>query len=72
MEGTEHGGFYYGEGQRNVVYIVDVEGMRVVIDTMYLPGVSEADLAEMDALVASMRFEQPPVAAPDATPTPAG
>jgi hypothetical protein len=47
----------YGNGQNNTVYIVDVDGTRQVIDTMYLPGTSAANLAELDQIVASIRFE---------------
>ena len=71
MEGSEHGPYFYGEGQRNIVYVMDVEGVRMVIDTMYVPGVSEEDLAELDALVASMRIEpQDPGATASPTPSP--
>lgn len=44
-------------GQRNVVYIVDVNGDRLVIDTWHMPGTSAADLAELDAILASMRIK---------------
>ena len=47
----------YGSGQRNTVYIIDVDGTRQVIDTMHLPGTSEANLAELDQILASIRFE---------------
>lgn len=43
-------------GQLNVVYIVDVNGERLVIDTWHMPGTSAADLAELDAILASMRI----------------
>jgi hypothetical protein len=49
----------YGDGQHNTVYIVDVDGTRQVIDTMFLPGTSAANLAELDQVVASIRFESP-------------
>lgn len=39
------------------MYIVDVDGTRQVIDTMYLPGTSEANLAELEQILASIRFE---------------
>ena len=44
-------------GQLNVAYIVDVNGERLVIDTWHMPGTSAADLAELDAILASMRIE---------------
>jgi hypothetical protein len=43
-------------GQLEVVYIVDVNGDRLVIDTWHMPGTSAADLAELDAILASMRI----------------
>jgi len=43
-------------GQLNVVYIVNVNGDRLVIDTWHMPGTSAADLAELDAILASMRI----------------
>ena len=49
----------YGNGQHNTVYIIDVDGTRQVIDTMYLPGTSTADRAEIDQVIASIRFESP-------------
>jgi hypothetical protein len=52
---TENLGMH--SGQLNVVYIVDVNGDRLVIDTWHMPGTSAADLAELDAILASMRIE---------------
>ena len=49
--------YTYGNGQHNTVYIIDVDGQRQVIDTMYLPAASTADRAELDQIVASIRFE---------------
>jgi hypothetical protein len=57
----------YGNGQHNSVYIIDVDGTRQVIDTMYLPGTSTADRAEIDEIVASIRFESSP-ASPSPSP----
>ena len=51
---TENLGMH--SGQLNVVYIVDVNGERLVIDTWHMPGTSAADLAELDAILASMRI----------------
>jgi hypothetical protein len=56
-EPGDWGGWIYGGGMRNAVYIIDVDGKRVVIDTMSLPGASAADLAEFDQMIASIRFE---------------
>ena len=58
----ESGGLNGGwppNNQSNIVYILDVGDMRAVIDTLYTPDASEADLAEAEQLIASMRFEWP-------------
>jgi len=57
----------YGNGQHNTVYIIDVDGTRQVIDTMYLPATSAADRTEIDQIVASIRFETRP-ASPSPSP----
>jgi hypothetical protein len=51
-----YGGYVYGAGQRNTVYILDVNGKRFVLDTMYLPTATEADKAELQAIVDSIQF----------------
>ena len=56
--GGEKGG-WPPHDQSNIVYILDVGDMRAVIDTLYTPDASEADLAEAEQLIASMRFEWP-------------
>jgi hypothetical protein len=52
-----YGGHVYGSGQKNSVYILDVAGERLVLDTMYLPGTSDANLAELAQLMDSIRIE---------------
>jgi hypothetical protein len=52
--------YTHDNGQHNTFYIVDVDGTRQVIDAMYLPGTSAADRAELDQIVASIRFEPRP------------
>jgi hypothetical protein len=66
-EPGDWGGWVYGGGQRNAVYIIDVDGKRVVIDTMSLPGASATDLAQLDQLIASIRFE-PRASSPSPSP----
>jgi hypothetical protein len=61
------GGWIYGGGQREAVYIIDVDGQRLVIDTMSLPDASAADLAEFDQIIASIRFE-PRASSPSPSP----
>jgi hypothetical protein len=43
-------------GGRSSVYVVDVDGSRVVITAGYSPEASAADIAELDEIVASIRF----------------
>jgi hypothetical protein len=47
----------FRSGQVNVVYILDVEGARIVINTWHMPGASDANLAELDAILASVSIE---------------
>ena len=61
------GGWIYGGGQREAAYIIDVDGQRLVIDTMSLPGASATDLAEFDQMIASIRFE-PRASSPSPSP----
>jgi hypothetical protein len=61
------GGWVEAGGQRNAVYIIDVDGQRLVIDTMSLPGASATDVAELDQLIASIRFE-PRASSPSPSP----
>jgi hypothetical protein len=55
--GGGYGGYVYGPGQHNTVYIVDVNGELLVLDTMYLPTATAADKAELQAIVDSIRIE---------------
>ena len=53
------GRFHQGPGQVDQIYILDVAGQRLVIDTHFLPGTSEADLAERQAIVDSIQIDLP-------------
>ncbi len=55
--GGGDGGYVYGAGQRNTVYILDVNGTPLVIDTMYLPTATAADKAELQAVIDAVSFE---------------
>ena len=50
------GRFHQGPGQVDRVYILDVGGQRVVIDAHFLPGASDAVLAEQQAIVDSIQL----------------
>jgi hypothetical protein len=54
--GGGDGGFVHGPGQRNTVYILDINGTPLVIDTMYMPTATAADKAELQAVVDSVSF----------------
>jgi hypothetical protein len=63
------GGNNLGPGQLNIVYVVGVDGARLLLDTVYLPDTSAQDLAEAEQIIASMRFEpHAPVVTPGASP----
>jgi hypothetical protein len=51
------GGYNYGPGQQDTVYIIDVDGERLVIHAMHTPIASEGDIAELQAIVDSIRIE---------------
>jgi hypothetical protein len=55
--GGGDGGFVYGPGQHNTVYILDIDGTPLVIDTMYMPTATAADKAELQAVIDSVSFE---------------
>lgn len=44
-------------GQMFEVYVVDVDGERLVLDAFHYPGTSEADLAALEAVVDSIRID---------------
>jgi len=44
-------------GQIDVIYILDVEGTRVVIDGSYLPSTSATDVAEFEEIIASIDIQ---------------
>jgi hypothetical protein len=62
---ADYGPPTWGNDQRDVVYLIDVDGARWMIDTHIRPSVPEADLTELEQLIASIRFETP-AAAPSA------
>lgn len=49
---------HHASGQIDVVYFVDVDRRTLFVDVSYLPGASEADLAEMAAILSSMVIER--------------
>lgn len=55
--GALNSGWRSVEGQTDRVYVFDVGGDRVVINTWHFTDTSEADLAELETILASIRFE---------------
>ncbi|GAA6525577.1 hypothetical protein [Intrasporangium sp. DVR] len=49
---------HHAPGQVDVVYLVDLDREPLVIDVSHLPGTTAADLAEVDATLASMVVER--------------
>ena len=66
---------HYAPGQLDTVYEVDVDRRPLVIDASHMPATSREDLAELEAILASMVIdrggpvETPSPASPTATPT---
>ena len=50
------GRFHQGPGQVDLVYILDVDGQRTVIDAAYMPSTSEAVQAERQAIIDSIQL----------------
>ena len=53
------GRYHQGPGQVDQLYILDVEGQRVVIYSNYMPGTSEAERAEREAIIDSIQLGGP-------------
>jgi len=49
--------YTFGDGQHATVYVFEVSGTRQVIQTTYLPGTPGTDLAELQAIVDSIKIE---------------
>jgi len=48
--------FHQGPGQHDLLWIIDVDGTRVVIDAGFYEGTSAADMAELQAILDSIQF----------------
>ena len=48
---------YASPGQRDTLWILDVDGKRVVIEAVSFPGTSAEDLAAQQQLIDSIRIE---------------
>lgn len=46
-------------GQVDMLWVLDVDGRRLVVDATYSPDTPEADRAELSAIVESLRFTDP-------------
>ncbi len=49
--------YQQGPGQVDRLWILDIDGSRLVIDAMYMPGATEQDREELFAVVDSIQFE---------------
>jgi urease beta subunit len=56
-----------GPGQRDDVYIMDVNGTRVVVNAAYWPSLQQADLDEIESIVQSVRIDPPEASETPAT-----
>jgi hypothetical protein len=67
-DGTSNGGICCSPvGSTDVVYVLNVTGQQLVVVTRQAAGASPADLAELNAIVASVKIATPP-----ASPAPSG
>ncbi len=59
VEGSWGGSVRYhqGPGQVNRLWILDIEGERLVVDTMYMPSTDAGDRKELLHVMESIRFE---------------
>ena len=55
----QRGGDRYqqGPGQVEELWILDVDGQRLVIDATHMPATSMADVAELHSILRTIRFE---------------
>ncbi|WP_062516430.1 hypothetical protein [Demequina gelatinilytica] len=51
--------YHQGPGQVDRLWIIDADGQRLVIDAFSMPEATDADIAEIEAIVGSMRFVGP-------------
>jgi hypothetical protein len=51
------GRFHQAPGQVDRIYVLDVDGRRLVIDAHFTPGTSAGDLAEQQAVLESIRLD---------------
>jgi hypothetical protein len=51
--------YHQGPGQHDDVYILDVDGFRLVIDALYFPGSSAADRAALQQMLDTIQIEPP-------------
>ena len=61
------GRWQQGPGQRDDVYILDVNGTRVALDVAYYPDLPQADLDEIESIVQSINIDPPEASEPPAT-----
>jgi hypothetical protein len=69
---TERGGnrSVYGPEEHDRIWILDVDGTRLLVKMAYRPGTPESDVAELEQMVDSIRIH-PPSTTPTIEPTPA-
>jgi hypothetical protein len=59
--------YHQGPGQRDDVYVLDVDGTRVVLGVAYYPDLPQADLDEIESIVQSLRIDTPEASETPAT-----
>ena len=64
---TWNGRVQQAPGQRDDVYILDVNGTRLALDVAYYPDLPQADLDEIESIVQSIHIDPPEASEPPAT-----
>lgn len=49
----------YGDGQVDLVWILDLDGQRIVVNASYSPGSTASDIDKLSSMVESLRFGGP-------------
>jgi hypothetical protein len=57
LDGADSDNVLFRSGQVNVVYILDVDGARIVMNTWHLPAAPDANLRELEQILESVTIE---------------
>ena len=55
---TRGGRGIYGDGQVNLVWILDLDGQRIVVDASYSARSTRSDIDKLKSMVGSLQFAE--------------